>query len=186
MVSPFSAAKTTSRPSGDSAIAVRPGRGAPSDSTSWSAGRRFICNDVSGAATVDRRGNSHPIAPPAPTAAISSGANRRHGRPAAAVGSAPDVSDGVTVLDAAIVLAGTPATREMPLSDAFSDSRNRATATSLMRAVRSLSRQRWISVTTCGGTSAGSAVQSGVVFITEAIVSAMSSPANARFAVSIS
>jgi hypothetical protein len=54
----------------------------------------------------------------------------------------------------------------MPLSDAF-DSKNRTTATSLMRELRSLSRQRWIRVTTCSGTSAGNAVQSGVVFITE-------------------
>ena len=41
-------------------------------------------------------------------------------------------------------------------------------------------------VTTGGGTSAGSAVQFGVVFTTAAITSVMSSPSNARLPVSIS
>ena len=49
-----------------------------------------------------------------------------------------------------------------------------------MRVFRSFSRQRWISVTTCGGVSAGSADQSGVDFTTAAISSVTSSPSNAR------
>src|SRR5688572_15724854 len=47
--------------------------------------------------------------------------------------------------------------------------RNRATAISPMRALRSFSRHFWINVTTGGGVSAGSALQSGVDFTTAAI-----------------
>ena len=55
-----------------------------------------------------------------------------------------------------------------------------------MRALRSFSRHRWMSVTICAGTSAGSADQFGVVFMTAAIISVASSPSNARAPVSIS
>lgn len=64
--------------------------------------------------------------------------------------------------------------------------RKRATAMSEIRALRSFSRQPFTSVRTCGGTSAGSARQSGSPRTTAAIVSVRSSPSKARFPVSIS
>ena len=82
--------------------------------------------------------------------------------------------------------AAVPAGMDDPLAVAWSESKKRATAMSPIRARRSFSRHRWTSVTTGDGTSAGKAVHSGVDFTTDAIVSAMPSPGNARARVSIS
>ena len=67
-----------------------------------------------------------------------------------------------------------------------SSMRTSAAATSARRFRRSLSRHRRSSIRIAGGTSDGSACQSGSTFSTFASVSEMSSPSNARFPVSIS
>ena len=67
-----------------------------------------------------------------------------------------------------------------------SSNRNRTTAMSGMRTLRSFCRQRLTTVWTCGGTSRGNAFQSGSAFTTEAMISVTSSPSNARLPVSIS
>ena len=67
-----------------------------------------------------------------------------------------------------------------------SSRRKPATAMSRILAWRSLTRQRLASSTTCWGTAAGIALQSGSPRTTAAIVSVTSSPSNARRPVSIS
>src|SRR6185295_3217206 len=81
---------------------------------------------------------------------------------------------------------GTGAALATGAAIAGSSIKNRAMEMSAILRLRSFSRHRWMSVTIRAGTSAGSADQFGVVFMTAAIISVVSSPSNACAPVSIS
>ncbi len=118
---------------------------------------------------------------------VAIGRVRYHAAPTPSAASSPTTAAACQTHSAVALRAAPGRTASIGTdSDGGSSSRKRMTATSGMRALRSLARQRCMIARRCGGSAAGSAVQSGSPRRIAASVSETSSPSNARFPVSIS
>ena len=155
------ALNTTSRPSGESAMAVRLGRTDPIEATSRSAGSTLICRCVTGGGDWGLVRTSHSAA----TAATAHAAATNHGSLPGAAGDPPISSCA-------------------PLSR--SSIWTRASPIACSRRFGSFSRHRRSSRRSPKGAGAGNASQWGSFIMTDASVMELSSPAKARRPVSIS